>query len=116
MKVHTGRDEWGPRGLDCPCQCGGNGFLVFYACPGCNAIVLVCDELGNVFDNLKDPKNSTPLVIWRSTGQNCSKCEVSKIADFQAATQEQLLAYGFEATEFELADLSSVGRIAYLAG
>jgi len=64
---------------------------------------LICDEIGNVFDNLKDPLNSGPLVIWRSSGQRCPTCNRALLADFQLSTESDLVALGLGSADFEVA-------------
>ena len=98
----------------CPCDCDGNGQLMYIACPGCGKILLVCTEIGNVFDNLSDPLQSDePLVIWRISNQVCPGCRQEKLSDFIAATEEQLQAIGLKISDYEIGDSSS---IEYLKG
>ena len=74
----------------CPCDCGGNGVLVFLACPNCEAVILACDEIGNAFDNLDNPLVSNPLVLWREARQYCPACSAAMLADFRLATENDL--------------------------
>ena len=82
------------RGRRCPCDCDGNGELVYLSCPRCGKVVLACDEIGNVFDNLRDPLASAPLVLWRSAGQRCPGCREVSLARFRLATEEDLIPRG----------------------
>ena len=88
----------------CPCDCDENGALAYLACPSCRKVVLVCDEIGNVFDNLEHPLDSLPLVIWRKTGQFCPQCSKVLLADFEAASEADLVAHGVNLTTVEVAE------------
>jgi len=94
-------------GRRCPCDCDENGLLVFMSCPQCGKVVLACDEIGNVFDNLEDPFRSRPLVLWRSSHQHCPACDKVELADFVFATEEALLSSGLSDIDFELGEAAS---------
>jgi hypothetical protein len=103
------------RGRRCACDCDGNGVLVYLSCPKCEKVVLVCDEIGNVFDNIDDPLASSPLVIWRSAGQRCSGCHEVLLADFRISTEHDLTGLGLGSDEVEAGDAvvsDSVRRLA----
>jgi hypothetical protein len=103
------------RGGRCPCDCDGNGSLVYLSCPQCGKVVLVCDETGNVFDNLREPLASAPLVLWRSAGQRCPECKQIALARFQLATADELTRAGIPGEDYEAGDVrvgESVRRLA----
>jgi uncharacterized protein YbaR (Trm112 family) len=95
---------WIVKNKRCPCDCGGNGVLAYLVCPQCRKVVLVCDEIGNVFDDLSVVLNSAPLVLWRSSGQLCPKCSNVLLADFEAASEADLLACHVNLDTIEAAD------------
>jgi hypothetical protein len=84
-------------------------------CPACSHVLLVCDEIGNVFDNLADPLASAPLVIWRSVGQMCPQCKAVLLADFGWATQDDLINRGLGRDDYEVADPGVDRSIRHLA-
>jgi hypothetical protein len=69
-------------------------------CPNCDRVVLVCDEIGNVFDDLSNLLASSPLVIWRSAAQRCPGCNALPLASFIPADERQLLASGVGPEDF----------------
>jgi hypothetical protein len=80
--------------------------LVYLICPGCGKLVLACDEIGNVFDNLKEPLASTPLVLWTSAGQKCPACQRISLGSFHLATEDDLSRAGVASEEYEIGDVS----------
>ena len=92
------------RGRRCPCDCDENGALIYLRCPGCANIILLCDEIGNVFDNLDDPLASLPLVIWRSSGQHCPGCQTVLLTNFELATDQDLTRLGIGPDKYEAGD------------
>ncbi|MEM0914884.1 MAG: hypothetical protein AAGB29_12625 [Planctomycetota bacterium] len=85
----------------CPCDCDQNGVLAVVCCPECGKLILVCDEIGNAFDNLQDPLDSLPLVIWGGTGQKCPTCGSVLLSDFPCADLQALLDGGLSLDEVE---------------
>jgi len=75
--------------------------LACLRCSDCGQVVVVCDEIGNVFDNLDDPLLSLPLVIWRSVGHKCPKCNSVLLADFAPAGLNDLARLGIRASDCE---------------
>ncbi|MEM1209677.1 MAG: hypothetical protein AAGI54_10455 [Planctomycetota bacterium] len=85
----------------CPCDCDENGVLALMCCPECGKLILVCDEIGNAFDNLQDPLDSLPLVICRSGNQRCPQCGTARLSDFLCADRQALLEGGLSLDLFE---------------
>ncbi len=88
----------------CPCDCDGNGQLLYISCSSCNCILLMCDEIGNIFDNLMSPLNSKDhLVIWRSSKQVCPQCKEVLLSNFVPATESLLKQISTEEFNYEVA-------------
>lgn len=85
----------------CIC-CDGEGSLVFLSCPECFKVVLMCDEVGSIFDNLKDHRASQPLVVWKSAKQKCPCCGKAFLSDFNPATENQIKEAGISCDEYGL--------------
>jgi hypothetical protein len=91
------------RGKRCPCICDENGVLVFLACPNCGRLILVCDEVGNAFDNLDNLLNSNPLVVSPHSEQNCPQCEQAPLNSFRLAEETDLRKAGISEKRYEAA-------------
>jgi hypothetical protein len=102
------------RNRTCPCDCSGNGELVFLSCPACGTTVFLCDEIGNVFDDIHDPLKSGPLVIYRSARQRCPACGKALLSSFQFATSNQLYDIGLTDEHFTFADARVGTAVQYL--
>ena len=89
--------------------------LVYLSCPPCGKVVLACDEVGNVFDNLQDPLASAPLVLWRSAGHRCPRCREVSLAAFQLATEEDLIRAGIGRDDFDAGDMRVADSVRSLA-
>jgi hypothetical protein len=87
---------WTKRGL-CPvCQQGNS--LAFMACPLCAKLIIVCEEEGSVFLNVRDPLPSPGL---DASTDNCSGCGLTRIADFVPASDEAIQSHGFAPADYE---------------
>jgi len=75
----------------CPCTCGGQGELVFYACDRCGQIVLICAEIDTVFP---DPKNLDIATALYREDQRCPSCH-AEIDSFRPARGGEIQALGF---------------------
>lgn len=71
----------------------------------------MCDEIGNVFDNLDEPLASSPLVVWRSVQQRCPGCNEVLLADFVAATEHDLDRIGLGVNEIETGDVDVANAV-----
>ncbi len=98
MKI--GSPRWYLRDRRSPCLCDGERELEFKACPACGAVMLVCTEVGTVFDD--------PRAAWRGElkagGQNrfadCPRCQSAPTETFRAATSDEIRALGFRPGEY----------------
>lgn len=65
----------------------------------------MCDEIGNVFDNLAEPlKSKDTLVIWKSSNQVCPHCKETHLSSFVPALEAQLQELGLNDSEYEAAE------------
>jgi hypothetical protein len=92
------RPTWRMR-LRCPCYCGGEGFLQFITCPSCGWTTVVCDEVGEVF---RDPHKLDKDFVgtWWSETDVCPHCSNALLKDFRDATDIEIQALGFTATDY----------------
>ena len=90
---------WALRGIRCEC-CAGQGALCFSACPDCNAVVLVCDEVGTVFS---DPKNLESAVYGGLDDPSCRcpRCAYKAVSEFRNASAVEIQGAGFPAGSYE---------------
>ena len=88
---------------------------MYLSCPRCGKVVLACDEIGNVFDNLREPMASAPLVLWRSASHRCPGCREVSLARFQLATEDDLTRAGVAREDFEAGDTRVADSVRRLA-
>jgi hypothetical protein len=81
----------------CPC-CTGQGELLFIACPACSAVMLVCDEIGLVYTNVRN-LSVRPNISWLGNDR-CPRCDKVRLADFPPASSDQILALGIQYGEY----------------
>ena len=90
---------WSLRSPRCPC-CDDEGSLVFYTCPTCGHVVVVCDEMASVYP---DPKN-VEIVLYPDTPgfrDSCPKCTETAISEFRPSNSEEIRNAGFNVGEYE---------------
>ena len=67
-------------------------------CSFCNSIVLECDEVGTVFQNLHDLKDGQ----WLPNSEElCRVCRRIPVHDFGPASAEEIQMAGFKVGEYE---------------
>jgi hypothetical protein len=85
----------------CHC-CDGNGALIFSTCPRCALIVLICDEIGNVF--AIDNRNLGALIgsvhSFEAKDYRCARCGDELYENFRSATSDEVRALGFVPGEY----------------
>ena len=94
MEIHH-TDSWRLARQLCPC-CGQGG-LVFSSCPTCSAVVLICGEVGTVFEIRGRECGS---VLGDFQRDFCPKCGKSRFSDFRDATSDEIVALGFQAGDY----------------
>lgn len=88
----------------CPCDCGGEGYLVLVACPACRGILLECDELGTLFPDPRDLGKEMDWMLDPAQGVAtfaCPHCGKAGLRKLEPATDEVILAAGFRRTDYE---------------
>jgi len=78
----------------CPC-CDGQGELVFSACPSCGFVVLVCAEVGTVFE-ISGQTRGKEMGVLAGKPDSCVKCGASRCEHFPNATAEEIKRLGFQ--------------------
>lgn len=86
---------WVLRKERCPCLCGGEGQLLFIACPNCAHLALACNEVGTVFVDAHDTIKESCGHCLDPSGGTCPACGVSDLTDFRAARLDEIEAAGF---------------------
>ncbi len=88
----------------CPCDCGGEGYLVLSACPACRGLLLECDELGTVFPDPRDLSRDMEWTLDPALGLATFACPHSGkpgLRKLEAATDGEIQAAGFRRTDYE---------------
>lgn len=86
------------RNQRCTC-CDGQGELVFSTCPTCGLVVLICAEVGTVFE-IHDLKCGSAIGYFDLT-QACIRCGKTSFSDFRSSTTDEILALGFQPEDFK---------------
>ena len=90
--------SWQLRKQRCTC-CDGQGELVFSACPTCGFVVLICAEVGTVFE-IRDRQCGSVLGDSSVVEDDCAKCGRSRYSAFRSATTDEILALGFQPGDY----------------
>lgn len=88
--------EWFLR-RNCPCDCGGEGKLLFITCPKCSHISLACTETGSIFPNIKILTTDS----LKEEGDLCVSCRSKAFAEFNNATADQIALAGVQQNEYK---------------
>ena len=91
--------RWVLREVFCQC-CAGQGTLCLAACPGCKAVVLICDEVGTVYQDL------TNLAVAEYGGLDspdclCKRCSKVRISEFVNAEVAEIQAAGIAVDSYK---------------
>jgi hypothetical protein len=97
------KPTWHLKKRRCPCACGGEVFLVFSACPKCRSLMLECDEVGTIFPN---PNDLSKEMDWIENAEGCPTfscpyCNASGLVGLDNATDIEIVAAGFNRTDYE---------------
>ena len=87
------------RNQRCAC-CDGQGELVFSTCPVCGLVVLICAEIGTVYEIL-DRRPGQRLGDSVFAEDVCTKCGKSMFSDFRRATADEILALGLQPRDYK---------------
>src|SRR5258707_1518742 len=98
MKIVTPR--WYLQDRRCPCFCGGEGELEFRACPACGAVMLVCTEVGAVFDDPQAAMRGELKAAGHGLFGDCPRCQSAPIETFRTAQSDEIRALGFRPGEY----------------
>ena len=96
MEIHPPSFEL--RRERCRC-CDGQGELVFSTCPSCGLVVLICAEVGTVYQ-IRDRQVGALLGDSVAAEDSCTKCGQSRYGDFRSATSGEILALGFQSEDY----------------
>ena len=70
---------------------------MFSTCPTCGVVVLICGEVGTVFE-IRDRLCGSVLGDFQT--DVCAKCGKSKYTDFRDTTSDEILALGFHRGDY----------------
>ena len=99
IQVVPAKFVWAISERRCPCLCGGEGYLVFIACPGCRRLALACDEVGTIFGHVHDIANGLCGHWLGASGGFCPCCHEVLLTDFAYATLEEVVSAGFSRSQ-----------------
>ena len=97
--MQTEPPSWELRNERCTC-CDGQGELVFSTCPSCGLVVLICAEVGAVFE-IRGQQCGPAIGESVATADVCIKCGTTRFSDFRSATAEEILALGFQPGDYK---------------
>ena len=83
----------------CRC-CEGQGELKFSTCPNCGLVVLICAEVGTMFE-IRDRRADSVQGDAMTAEDVCVKCCMSRYSDFRSATSDEILALGFQSGDYK---------------
>jgi hypothetical protein len=96
--VETKPLSWELRMERCPC-CDGPGELVFRTCPTCGLVVLICAEVGTVFE-IRIQQHGSVIGESIDAENVCTKCGRNRYSVFRSATADEILALGFQPGDY----------------
>src|SRR5664279_2274877 len=79
--------------------CSGQGALYFASCPGCGAVVLVCDEVGTVFPDPRDLSRAVQCGLDNPSCR-CPGCALVALEAFRNSTSDEIQRLGFHRDEY----------------
>jgi hypothetical protein len=83
----------------CPI-CGQGDSLIFYTCPKCKAIIIVCAEESSIFPNANSISKETALQASPEITP-CPGCGQVPIVKFDFSTGEDIQKAGFSTDEYK---------------
>jgi hypothetical protein len=90
--------KWELRNQRCTC-CDGEGELVFEARPACGLIVLICAEIGTIYE-IQNRQAGQILGSAVLSEDVCTKCGKSHFEDFRKATSDEVRGLGFQSADY----------------
>ena len=96
--METSLPIWELRNERCPC-CDGQGELAFFTCPKCSATVLICQEIGAVYEITDKKAGSEIGDTMRST--RCLTCGGPLHSEFPPSTAQQIVGLGFSYADYQ---------------
>ena len=95
--METSLPLWELRNERCRC-CDGQGELVFFTCPQCRVTVLICQEIGTVYEITEKKAGKEIGDTMGST--RCFTCGGPLHSEFPPSTAEQIVALGFSHADY----------------
>jgi len=98
--VETQPPTWELAKERCPC-CDRQGELLFSACPTCGFVVLICAEVGTVFE-AHDQKRGQQIggSFGREQERVCAQCGKTGYSNFRNATVDEIVSLGFRPGDY----------------
>ena len=96
--MQTQPPSWELRKERCTC-CDGQGHLIFSACPTYGLVVLICAEVGTVFE-IHGQQCGSAIGESVAADDACTKCGKSRFSDFRSASSDEILALGFQPGDY----------------
>lgn len=84
----------------CPCYCGGEGFLILVACPACGAVMGRCDEVEELIRDVLNPFFDPELSLCHPWVP-CPVCGQVEYGQFRAATEGELRQLGLPKARYQ---------------
>lgn len=91
--------SWELANVRCSC-CDGQGELIFSTCPTCGLVVLICAEVGTVFEISDRHVGRLLGGSFHSERNTCINCGKSKYSEFKSATSDEILARGLRPEDY----------------
>jgi hypothetical protein len=76
------------------CPCGGEFGPEFSTCPTCGFVVLICGELGTVYE-ISDKRRGDVLGLFGGEG-TCLRCGVTEYSSFRNSSSDEIRGLGFQ--------------------
>jgi hypothetical protein len=80
--------------LNQECPCRGEAGPDFSTCPTCGFVVLICGELGIVYE-ISDKRCGAVLARFGTEG-TCPKCAASEYSNFRNSSSDEIRSLGFQ--------------------
>ncbi len=95
--METSLPLWELRNERCRC-CNGQGELAFLTCPRCQVTVLICQEIGTLYEITEKKAGKEIGDTIGST--RCFTCGGPLHSEFPPSTAEQIIAFGFSHSDY----------------
>ena len=74
--------------------------MEFQVCPACDAVMLVCTEVGTVFEDPLALLDGDLDVVSDGRAELCPRCDRAGTETFRPATSDEIRALGFKLGEY----------------